>query len=242
MNHPGKIQVALSVSSGEMTGITRSADENTIRDLNFYLCDKAGSVVLHRYQTAATLHFECLPGDYTLYVVANMHEDMGDISQAQLMAYAVPHKTDYEDLPMTGLLEISILASQGETVQLPTLEVQRQVAKVAYNIAVMPADIELHSVRICSVPKSAGVLRRGGYAVPAGCRLHGYFRGRRFRPRSIRRLLSAAQSAGYESRHHRPAAEERRQCPGSCFVPPDSGYAQRASADLSGLFGRKQYG
>lgn len=157
MNHPGKIQVMLTVSSGAMTGITRSTDENTIRDLNFHLCDKTGSVVLHRYQTAATLHFECLPGDYTLYVVANMHEDMGDLSQAQLMAYAVPHKTDYEDLPMTGLLEISILASQGATVQLPTLEVRRQVAKVAYNIAVMPADIELHSVRICSVPKSAGL-------------------------------------------------------------------------------------
>lgn len=157
MNHPGKIQVTLTVSSGAMTGITRSTDENTIRDLNFHLCDKAGSVVLHCYQTAATLHFECLPGDYTLYVVANMHEDMGDLSQAQLMAYAVPHKTDYEDLPMTGLLEISILASQGATVQLPTLEVRRQVAKVAYNIAVMPADIELHSVRVCSVPKSAGL-------------------------------------------------------------------------------------
>ncbi|WP_419522549.1 DUF4906 domain-containing protein [Alistipes finegoldii] len=157
MNHPGKIQVTLTVSSGAMTGITRSTDENTIRDLNFHLCDKTGSVVLHRYQTAATLHFECLPGDYTLYVVANMHEDMCNLSQAQLMAYAVPHKTDYEDLPMTGLLEISILASQGATVQLPTLEVRRQVAKVAYNIAVMPADIELHSVRICSVPKSAGL-------------------------------------------------------------------------------------
>ncbi len=155
MNHPGKIQVTLTVSSGAMTGITRSTDENTIRDLNFHLCDKAGSVVLHRYQTAATLHFECLPGDYTLYVVANMHEDMGDLSQAQLMAYAVPHKTDYEDLPMTGLLEISILASQGATVQLPTLEVRRQVAKVAYSIAATAPDIELHSVRICSVPKSA---------------------------------------------------------------------------------------
>ena len=157
MNHPGKIQVTLTVSSGAMTGITRSTDENTIRDLNFYLCDRAGGVVLHSYQTAATLCFECPPGDYTLYVVANMHEDMGDLSQAQLMAYAVPHKTDYEDLPMTGLLEISILASQGATVQLPTLDVRRQVAKVAYNIAVMPADIELHSVRICSVPKSAGL-------------------------------------------------------------------------------------
>lgn len=166
MNHPGKIQVTLTVSSGAMTGITRSTDENTIRDLNFHLCDKAGSVVLHRYQTAATLHFECLPGDYTLYVVANMHEDMGDLSQAQLMAYAVPHKTDYEDLPMTGLLEISILASQGATVQLPTLEVRRQVAKVAYNIAVIPADIELHSVRICSVPKSAGLFAGERIASP----------------------------------------------------------------------------
>ena len=150
-----KVAVEISIASENPDHITRSTDENTIRDLNFYLCDKVGSVVLHRYQHDATLRFECLPGDYALYVVANMHEDMGNLSQAQLMARTVPHKTDYEDLPMTGFLEISVLASQGNIVLLPTLEVRRQVAKVAYNIAVVPADMELHSVRICSVPKSA---------------------------------------------------------------------------------------
>ena len=175
---PSMLDVRLTVRPEGMTASTRSTDENTIRDLNFYLWDRGGGVVLHRYQSATTLRFECPPGDYTLCAVANMHEDMGDLSQALLMSYAVPHKTDYEYLPMTGLLEISILASQGATVQLPTLEVRRQVAKVAYDIAVVPADIELHSVRVCSVPKSVSLFDddmppADGYTDTPGTRLSG---------------------------------------------------------------------
>ena len=49
-----------------MTAVTRSTDETAIRDLNFYLYDDNGEVVLHRYQTSATLRFECLPGSYRM--------------------------------------------------------------------------------------------------------------------------------------------------------------------------------
>ena len=157
MNHPGKIQVTLTVSSGAMTGITRSTDENTIRDLNFYLWDRAGGVVLHRYQTAATLRFECPPGDYTLCAVANMHRDMGDLPSAELAACTVTYAPDYADLPMAGRLDATIRSSQEAAVELPPLELRRRVAKVAYDIAVVPADIELHSVRVCSVPKSVSL-------------------------------------------------------------------------------------
>ena len=151
------LTVRLTVHPERMTASTRSTDENNIRDLNFYLYDTRGNTVLHRYQTATTLHFECLAGDYTLCVVANMHRDMGDLSPAELAACAVSYTSDFADLPMTGRLETTIPASQGKTVTLPPLELRRRVAKVAYNIAVVPADIELHSVRICSVPKSAGL-------------------------------------------------------------------------------------
>ena len=157
MNHPEKIQVTLTVSSGAMTAITRSTDENTIRDLNFYLWDRAGGVVLHRYQIAATLRFECPPGDYTLCAVANMHRDMGDLPSAELAACAVVYAPDYADLPMAGRLDATIRSSQGAAVELPPLELRRRVAKVAYDIAVVPSDIELHSVRVCSVPKSVSL-------------------------------------------------------------------------------------
>lgn len=43
-------------------------DETTIRDLNFYLMDKAGRVVVFRYLTTTTLRFECPPGVYLMRI------------------------------------------------------------------------------------------------------------------------------------------------------------------------------
>lgn len=152
------LTVRLTVHPEHMTAVTRTPDENAIRDLNFYLCDKHGAVVLHRYQTAgATLRFECVPGDYTIHVVANMHRDMGDLSPTELAACTVTYDPDYADLPMTARLETTIHATQGKTVTLPPLEVRRCVAKVAYDITAVPADMELHSVRVCSVSESSAL-------------------------------------------------------------------------------------
>ena len=152
-----KVAVEIRIAPENPNHVTRSTDENTIRDLNFYLCDKAGAVVLHRYQTTTTLRFECPPGDYTLCAVANMHRDMGDLPSAELAACAVVYAPDYADLPMAGRLDATIRSSQRAAVELPPLELRRRVAKVAYDIAVVPADIELHSVRVCSVPKSVSL-------------------------------------------------------------------------------------
>ena len=52
-----RVSVELTVRAGHMTLATRSTDETAIRDLNFYLCDSAGDLVLHRYQTSTNLHF-----------------------------------------------------------------------------------------------------------------------------------------------------------------------------------------
>ena len=175
---PSMLDVRLTVHPERMTASTRLTDENNIRDLNFYLYDTAGNTVLHRYQSAATLRFECPPGDYTLCAVANMHRDMGDLSPAELAACAVSYTSDYADLPMAGRLETTIHASQGKTVTLPPLELRRRVAKIAYHIAVVPADIELHSMRVCSVPKSVSLFDddmppAGGYADTPGTMLSG---------------------------------------------------------------------
>lgn len=173
-----KVVVEIRIAPENPNHATRSTDENTIRDLNFYLWDRAGGVVLHRYQTATTLRFECPPGDYTLCAVANMHRDMGDLPSAELAACAVVYAPDYADLPMAGRLDATIRSSQGAAVELPPLELRRRVAKVAYDIAVVPADIELHSVRVCSVPKSVSLFDddmppAGGYTDTFGTMLSG---------------------------------------------------------------------
>lgn len=133
--------------------ITRSTDENAIRDLNFYLCNGTETIVLHRYQTDANLHFECLPGDYTIYIVANAHTDMGNPTVEILENYTTLYRPEADDLLMTAKQRITIPAQSG-TVKLPSLEVRRTVARIDYNITVdeSVSDIEIRSVQAMNLP------------------------------------------------------------------------------------------
>ncbi len=148
-----RVAVEIRIAPENPNHVTRSADENTIRDLNFYLCDKTGSVILHRYQSAATLRFECLPGDYTLYVIANAHTDLRSLSLPELEKYTVDHCTDYSDLPMTTRRTVTVPASDAE-ILLPAIEVKRAVARIDYDIAVdeSVSDIEIRSVQAVNLP------------------------------------------------------------------------------------------
>ena len=65
--HPRGVSVRLTVCPDPMTAVTRTTDEEALRDLNFYLLDADGNVVQHRYQSSPTLRFECLPGDSLLF-------------------------------------------------------------------------------------------------------------------------------------------------------------------------------
>ena len=148
---PMKIRVEISVRPDRMITVSR-ADEATIRDLNFYLCDDNGQIVLHRYQTSATLRFECLPGDYRMRIAANLGRDLGDSPASE--DFIVTHADEYDVLPMSYESDVTISPSPGGVLTLPTVEVRRCVAKVSYAIAVEPADIELRSVQLLSVPRS----------------------------------------------------------------------------------------
>ena len=144
--------VSLTVRPERMFSVTRSADEYAIRDLNFYLYDDNGEVVLHRYQTSATLRFECLPGSYRMRIAANLGCDMGESPTSE--DFTVTHKDAYDALPMAWDGDVTIPASGGS---LPTVEVQRAVAKISYDITVKPSDIELLSVQLLSVPRTVSI-------------------------------------------------------------------------------------
>ena len=144
--------VSLTVRPERMFSVTRSADEYAIRDLNFYLYDDNGEVVLHRYQTSATLRFECLPGNYRMRIAANLGCDMGESPTSE--DFTVTHKDAYDALPMAWDGDVTIPASGGS---LPTVEVQRAVAKISYDITVKPSDIELLSVQLLSVPRTVSI-------------------------------------------------------------------------------------
>lgn len=61
-----------------MTAVTRTTDEEALRDLNLYLYDDDGEIVLHRYQSSSTLRFTSLPGNYRMRIAANMGRDLGE--------------------------------------------------------------------------------------------------------------------------------------------------------------------
>lgn len=157
---PRGVSVRMSVCPDPMTAVTHAADEEAIRDLNLYLLDADRNVVLHRYQSSPTLRFECLPGDYLLRIAANMGRDTGDSPAWENLA--VTHADDYDTLPMAYEGEVSIPSSD-ETVTLPTVEVQRVVVKVTYNISVAPdaGDIRLHSVQPVNLPARMPVFDPG---------------------------------------------------------------------------------
>ena len=155
--NPRGVFVSLTVRPERMSSVTRTADETAIRDLNLYLYDDNGNVVLHRYQTSATLRFECLPGDYRMCIAANLGRDLGD--NLLWEDFTVTHADKYDVLPMAYEGDITIIPSADGMLTLPAVEVQRCVSKISYNITVAPAvaDIELRSVQLFSVPRSVSV-------------------------------------------------------------------------------------
>lgn len=152
---PMKVRVEMAVRPDPMMTVTRSSDEMAIRDLNLYLYDDNGNVVLHCYQTSATLRFECLPGSYRMRIAANMGRNLGENPTWE--DFTVTHADEYDMLPMAYEDDIAIIPSADGVLMLPAVEVQRCVAKVSYNISVKPADIELRSVQLLSVPRSVSV-------------------------------------------------------------------------------------
>lgn len=151
---PRLVKVGATIHPERMPVYTRATDENTIADTNLYLFGRNNTVSLHKYTTGSRMEFECPPGDYMLYIVANQHKDIGTCTEQQLAALTFDYRENPADLPMSYAGEVTIHASDG-TVELPAVEVRRQVAKIACNISVAKevSDISLKSVCLYNVPR-----------------------------------------------------------------------------------------
>lgn len=93
--------------------------------------------------------------EYDLYVAANLGADLGERSAQQLLDCTIGRQEEYATLPMSAVMTVAIAPDkENNTVTLPPLSVRRTVAKIAYNIRVADKvpDLELRSVRLCSVP------------------------------------------------------------------------------------------
>lgn len=147
-----KVTVEMEVRPDPMTVVTRTTDETAISDVNLYLCDATGRLVVHAYATAPTLRFTCVPGTYRMYVAANLGRDAGEDMLPNDLR--IEHADEYDVLPMTYEGEVTISASAKGPVTLPSVVVQRAVAKVSCNISVQPEDMELLSIQLVSMPRS----------------------------------------------------------------------------------------
>ena len=153
------VTAELRITTEDMLRLaTRATDEEAIRDINLYLFGRSNGQSLHFYFRSALVRFECLPGEYDLYVAANLGADLGERSVQQLRTYTIERQEEYATLPMSAVMTVAIAPDKG-TVTLPTLSVRRTVAKIAYNIRVADKvpDLELYSVQLFSIPVRTGL-------------------------------------------------------------------------------------
>lgn len=149
---PRGVAVEIAVRPDGMQEPTRSTDEDAIADLNFYLYDDQGSLLLHRYQQATTLRFEVVPGHYRMRLAANLGRDLGgNPSEEELR---ISGAESYERLPMAAEEEFDVTSAGASC---STVEVRRCVAKVSYEINVKDPNIELRSVQLISLPRTAAL-------------------------------------------------------------------------------------
>ena len=150
------VTAELRITTEDMLRLaTRATDEEAIRDINLYLFGRSNGQSLHFYSRSALVRFECLPGEYDLYVAANLGADLGERSAQQLLDCTIGRQEEYATLSMSAVMTVAIAPDkENNTVTLPPLSVRRTVAKIAYNIRVADKvpDLELRSVRLCSVP------------------------------------------------------------------------------------------
>ena len=167
-----RMTVEIPVRPNPMTVSTRAADDEALRDVNWWLCDADDAVILHGFQNDATVRIKCIPNTYRLRIAANMGTDLGNAPVWDDLR--VSHADDRDVLPMSCDVPLDIPASAGVVVRLPAVEVIRRAAKISCNISVKAPGIELRSVR---QPR----------------RLYGHSRTTAFGPSGRRGILPAAQ-------------------------------------------------
>lgn len=144
-----EVSVMLEVLS-EQLHTTRAIAESDIDDVNIFIYSDTGGLKQHIYASGASHKIDIAPGRYSIYVAANIHQDMGDLSLTRLQLYAITAPTDDGTLTMIGSDTFTIDGSR----QVLPISLKRHAAKIAYNITVDPAagDIEVSSIQLCSIP------------------------------------------------------------------------------------------
>ncbi len=148
-NTPVMVRMNLSPENLETT--TKAVDESTIFDVNIFLF---GNTDYQFYESGTNLSYELLPGEYTLYAVANAGVNMGERSETYLNSYKTTNQTIGQDNRIVMSTKISVsIPSTTSAYTLPDVTLFRSAAKVTYNISVdesVQSSISLQSVTLHS--------------------------------------------------------------------------------------------
>ena len=143
-----EVRFSLQIQEEGVQYVTRATDERSVRDVNLFLFDPCGVLPdRHFYVENGTVECSVLPGSYEAYAVANVHRDMGAMTQEQLHAVQLPSVTRYTMLPMSGHTTLTVEGRMSA----PVITVRRTVAKIICNISIDPAVVyalKLQSVQI----------------------------------------------------------------------------------------------
>jgi len=124
-----------------------------VQDVNVFLYDVRGIArPQHFYVRGDVLECSVPVGEYEVYAVANLHEDMGAMDREELLAYEFRVPRSYASLPMSG----QAVCTVGPKTQSVTVSVRRNVAKIVCNISLDGTfyDLKLQSVQMMDMAGS----------------------------------------------------------------------------------------
>lgn len=174
MDNPSSDAVVVRVSIRPDRLYTRTVDESTIADINFFLYQPGKTQpAVHIYSQQPDLQFECPAGYYDMLVIANTGLDLGEMPYEMAIAYEATLPAADGCMMMTARRDIVIEASPA-TVTLEPIEVVRVAAKISYKIAVASqcADIRVRGVQVINMPMRTEVFAEG---MPAAGYIDGDF-------------------------------------------------------------------
>lgn len=148
INSSYQIPVTITLQSENFKAETRSLSESAIKDVNIFLFNSKETK--HLYSTGLSAKIEVLPGVYQIYAIANMGQDLGNLSKNAIDNMLLDSPIHNETFRMFGATTATI---HSENQSIP-ITIRRHAAKIAYNIAVDPSagDICITSVQLCHIP------------------------------------------------------------------------------------------
>ena len=148
-----KARLTLNICEEGLRLAARAADEKAVQDVNVFLYDVRGIArPQHFYVRGDVLECSVPVGEYEVYAVANLHEDMGAMGREELLAYEFRVPRSYASLPMSG----QAVCTVGPKTQSVTVSVRRNVAKIVCNISLDGTfyDLKLQSVQMMDMAGS----------------------------------------------------------------------------------------